>query len=85
MAERTAAPATALGEEVHSDVWGTFVIQQPGGQRCYITFTDDYSRYTWAQPLNTMDEAIRVYKAFAAWPRTRDLHGYGYGSYLGYP
>jgi hypothetical protein len=64
--ECIAVPAMTFGEEVHSDVWGPSPLNSLGGRRYYITFTDDYSRYTWAQLLKTKDEAIVAYKAFAA-------------------
>jgi hypothetical protein len=70
-AERAAALAMTFGEEVHSDVWGPSPLNSLGGRRYYITFTDDYSQYTWAQLLKTKDEAIVAYKAFAAWVRTQ--------------
>jgi hypothetical protein len=62
-AECTVALATAFGVEVHSDVWGPSPLNSMGGCRYYITFTDDYSWYTWVQPLKTKDEAIGAYKA----------------------
>jgi hypothetical protein len=70
-AECTVAPATAFGEEVHSDVWGPSPLNSLGGHRYYITFTDDYLRYMWAQLLKTKDEALKAYKAFAAWAWTQ--------------
>jgi hypothetical protein len=66
-AERVAVPAMTFGEEVHSDMWGPSLLNSLGGCRYYITFTDDYSRYTWVQLLKTKDEAIVAYKAFVAW------------------
>jgi hypothetical protein len=66
-AECVAVPAMTFGEEVHSDMWGPSPLNSLGGHRYYITFTDDYSQYTWAQLLKTKDEAIGAYKAFMAW------------------
>jgi hypothetical protein len=66
-AECTVVPAMAFGEEVHLDVWGPSLLNSLGGCRYYITFTDDYSQYTWTQLLKTKDKAIVAYKAFMAW------------------
>jgi hypothetical protein len=41
--EHAAALATTFREEVHSDMWGPSPLNSLGGQRYYITFTDDYS------------------------------------------
>jgi transposase InsO family protein len=38
-----------------------------------MTFTDDFSRYTWATLLKKKDEPEGVYRAFTAWARTQ--HG----------
>jgi hypothetical protein len=70
-AEHVVALATTFREEVHSDVWGPLPLNSLGGQRYYITITDDYSQYTWAQLLKTKDKAIVAYKAFAAWAWTQ--------------
>jgi hypothetical protein len=67
--ERQAPPATSFGEEVHSDVWGPSPDNSIGGKRYYITFTDNYSHYTWARTLKAKSEAFEAYKEFAAWAR----------------
>jgi transposase InsO family protein len=63
--------ARFFGEEVHSDVWGPSPVTSIGGRKYYITFTDDYTRYTWAQTLKAKSDAITAYKSFAAWARTQ--------------
>jgi hypothetical protein len=71
--ERVAPQADKFGAEVHSDVWGPSPTQSLGGRKYYITFTDDHTRYTRLNLLRTKDEALRAYKAFAAWASTQ--HG----------
>jgi transposase InsO family protein len=65
--ERTNAPAKTFGEEIHSDLWGPSPISTIGGRKYYISFTDDYSRYTSLDLLKYKDEALSAYKGFAAW------------------
>ena len=70
---REAPLAGAFGDEVHTDLWGPAPVQSLGGRAYYVTFTDDYSRYTTLTPLRTKDETLDAYKTFAAWARTQ--HG----------
>ena len=71
--EREGAQASAFGEEIHSDLWGPSPLQTLGSRKYYITFTDDYSRFTRTQLLRTKDEALQAYKDFVAWAQTQ--HG----------
>ena len=66
-------PASTFGEEIHTDVWGPSELQTLGGRKYYLTFTDDYSRYTITRLLKSKDEAFQAYKDFAAWALTQ--HG----------
>jgi hypothetical protein len=36
---------------VHSDIWGPSPVPSVTGYRYYISFVDDYSRFTWKYPL----------------------------------
>jgi hypothetical protein len=54
--EHEAAPAQAFGEEIHTDVWGPSPNQSLGGHKYYVTFTDDYLRYTKVDILRTKDD-----------------------------
>ena len=65
--------ADSFGAEIHSDVWGASTTESLGGRRYYVTFTDDYSQYSWIEPLWTKDETFEAYKVFAAWAKTQ--HG----------
>ena len=44
--EQEAPLANSFGAKVHLDVWGPSLVQSLGGCKYYVTFTDDYSRYT---------------------------------------
>ena len=70
--ECEALPAKAFGEEVHSDLW-TSPQQSLGGRKYYITFTDEYSRFTITCLLKAKSEALQAYKDFTAWALTQ--HG----------
>ena len=71
--QREGLQADSFGAEIHSDVWGASTTESLGGRRYYVTFTDDYSRYSWIEPLRTKDETFEAYKVFAAWAKTQ--HG----------
>ncbi|THG92841.1 hypothetical protein EW026_g8206 [Hermanssonia centrifuga] len=59
--ERTAA----VGDEVHSDVWGPAPVKTLGGRRYYVSFTD-HSRWTVTYLMRTKDEDFRHYQSFVA-------------------
>jgi len=71
--ERTTPPATSFGEEIHSDLWGPSPTSTIGGRKYYVTFTDDFSRFTVLELLKTKDQTLQAYKAFSAWAETQ--HG----------
>ncbi|XP_060971854.1 retrovirus-related Pol polyprotein from transposon RE1 isoform X2 [Cannabis sativa] len=49
---------------IHSDLWGPSPILSKSGYRYYVTFLDDYTRYTWIFPLRTKDETLSVFQNF---------------------
>ncbi|GAU47763.1 hypothetical protein TSUD_193000 [Trifolium subterraneum] len=53
-------------ELVHSDICGPINPKSNGGNRYFITFTDDYSRKTWTYFLHEKSSAIDVFKRFKA-------------------
>ena len=61
----------AVGEEIHSDLWGPAPVESLGRKRYYISFTDDYSRYTNVYFLGTKDEAFNFYQIYEAWLSTQ--------------
>ena len=42
---------TASFQIIHSDVWGPAPFLSIDGYRYYISFVDDYNKYTWIFPL----------------------------------
>jgi transposase InsO family protein len=51
-------------ELVHSDICGPINPKSNGGNRYFITFTDDYSRKTWTYFLQDKSSAFDVFKKF---------------------
>ena len=47
---------------MHSDLSGKFSSPSLSGKRYYITFTDDFSRYTWIYFLNKKSDAFETFK-----------------------
>jgi hypothetical protein len=56
--------ATKKLELVHSDICGPINPQSNGGNRYFITFTDDYTRKTWIYFLHEKSGAFDVFKQF---------------------
>jgi transposase InsO family protein len=69
--ERVAPPAQYFGAEIHTDLWGPSPVRSLGGRRYYVTFTDDFSRFTWVHTLRSKDETLQSYRAFANWALTQ--------------
>ena len=63
--------AAAVGDEVHSDVWGPAPVETLGRRRYYVSFIDDYSRYTCVYFLQTKDETFESYLRYEAWLSTQ--------------
>jgi hypothetical protein len=51
-------------ELVHSDICGPITPQSNGGNRYFVTFTDDYSRKTWSYLLKEKSNVFDVFKRF---------------------
>ena len=69
--ERQSDMAEAFGDKIHSNLWGPSWTTTIGGQKYYVTFTDDYSHYTRLELLKTKDKTLDAYKMFAAWVQTQ--------------
>ena len=50
--------ATKILDLIHTDVSGRFSYISLGGYEYYITFIDDYSRFTWILFLKTKNEVF---------------------------
>jgi transposase InsO family protein len=71
--ERTGGQASAFGEEIHSDLWGPSRTTTLSRCPYYVTFTDDFSRFTVIETLKKKSDTLTAYKAYANWAQTQ--HG----------
>ena len=58
-------------ELVHTDVWGPSRSASTLGFRYFVTFIDDYSRYTWLFLMKNRVELFFIFKKFQAEIRTQ--------------
>jgi transposase InsO family protein len=61
---RTSPPSTAPLQLVHTDLCGPFRVATPAGHRYFITFIDDYSKYTVVRLLRRKAHASQAVKDF---------------------
>lgn len=54
-------------ELIHSDVCGPMSVSSLGGSRYYVTFIDDYSRYTFVYFMKNKSEVLEKFKEFHAY------------------
>ncbi|KAJ9557693.1 hypothetical protein OSB04_012307, partial [Centaurea solstitialis] len=47
---------------VHSDVWGPSPVSSKGGSKYYVSFIDDYTRYTWVFLMKRRSDFLLVYR-----------------------
>ena len=58
-------------ELVHTDVWGPSRFASTLGFHYFVTFIDDYSRFTWLFLMKTRADLISIFKKFHAEIRTQ--------------
>ena len=51
-------------EIVHSDLWGPSPVISHAGNRYYVIFADDFTRYTWLYPLKLKSDVLSVFFDF---------------------
>jgi hypothetical protein len=56
---------------VHSDVWGPAPFVSKREHCYYVTFIDDFSRFTWVFFLDSRAQVLTAYQNFAATVRTQ--------------
>ena len=57
---KTKAPLELL----YTDLWGPAPEYSMHGYRYYISFVDDFTRYSWIFPLTAKSEALKTFKHF---------------------
>ena len=63
--------ATHGFEIIHSDVWGISPTISHAQYKYFVTFIDDYSRYTWEYFLRHKSEVFSMFKLFLALVQTQ--------------
>ena len=58
--------ATELLECIHSDIWGPYSIPTINGHKYFISFIDDFSRYSYVYLIREKFEAIDAFKIYKA-------------------
>ena len=61
----------AIGNEIHSDLWGPASVESINRKLYYVSFTDDHSRYTHIYFLHSKDETFDSYCIYEAWLSTQ--------------
>ena len=51
-------------EKIHSDLAGPITPTSLGGNKYVITFTDDYSRFSWVLPCDSKSKFLPIFKVF---------------------
>ena len=51
-------------EILHTDLWGPASVISSQGYIYYMSFVDDFTRFTWIFPLKTKSEILSVFKIF---------------------
>lgn len=51
-------------EKIHSDLAGPITPASLGGNKYVVTFTDDYSRFSWVFPCDVKSRCLDIFKAF---------------------
>ena len=58
--------STHVLELIHTDICGPFHMANRNGQRYFISFIDDYSRYGYLYLINEKSESLDVFKSYKA-------------------
>lgn len=65
----SATRSTSLLQLVHTNLWGPSPVLSISGFRYYVSFVDNYSRYTWLYPLKYKSDLFGVFLIFKSWLR----------------
>ena len=64
--KKGASRATELLECIHSDIWGPYSIPTINGHKYFISFIDDFSRYSYVYLIREKSEALDVFMIYKA-------------------
>ncbi|KAG5561972.1 hypothetical protein RHGRI_004867 [Rhododendron griersonianum] len=56
---------------VHTDLWGPSPVATKAGSVYYVSFVDDYSRYTWVYLMTHKSDFFKIYQTFHAMVQTQ--------------
>lgn len=64
MFSRSSIKTTDIFQLVHVDIWGP--LRHPSRIKCnlFITFVDDYSRFTWVKFIKNKSDFLQIFKQF---------------------
>jgi transposase InsO family protein len=68
---RHASRASQCFDIIHSDVWGIAPVVSHAHYKYFVTFIDDFSRFTWVYFLRAKAEVFSVFKCFLALLETK--------------
>ena len=63
--------ASAYFEIIHTDVWGSSPVLSHAQYRYFVTFIDDYSRFTWVYFLHSKANVFSIFQTFVALVETQ--------------
>jgi len=63
--------ASTCFELIHSDVWGMSHVVSHANYKYFVTFIDDYSRFTWLYFLRSKSEVFSMFKKFLTYVETQ--------------
>ena len=69
--EREDRRAAALGDKIHSDLWGLAPVESINHKEYFVSFTDDCKRYTVIYLMTKKSETFENYLVFEAWLKTQ--------------
>jgi transposase InsO family protein len=60
---------------MHSNVWGISFVISHAQYKYFVTFVDDFRRYTWVHFLQSKPEVLSVFQTFVAYVETQFSKG----------
>jgi len=63
--------ASTCFDLIHSDVWGMSLVVSHAQYKYFVTFIDDYSRFTWICFLRSKSEVFSMFKKFLTYVETQ--------------